>query len=140
PKKREFPSGLRLRYLSRIMTPVGQVRVNILSISANAAAGCIGWLHAPPAGHIRRPFAAAAQGPSWAFARPTGPRVSPSVGREMSAPAGQTDMATGAARGPSTSWEGRLEPVWGGQAARLLGFRPPPGAGVIWAAMWCSLQ
>jgi len=36
------------------------------------------------------------------------------------------DKVTGAARGPSTSWEGRSvlsrEPVRGGQAARLLGF------------------
>ena len=55
-----------------------------------------------------------------------GPRVSPATGCEMPAPAGQTDKATGAARGPPTSWEGRSvpsrEPVRGGQAARLLGF------------------
>jgi hypothetical protein len=56
----------------------------------------------------------------------TGPRASPATGCEMPAPAGQTDKVTGAARGPSTSWEGRSvlsrEPVRGGQAARLLGF------------------
>ena len=35
-----------------------------------------------------------------------GPRVSPATGCEMPAPAGQTDKATGAARGSPTSWEG----------------------------------
>src|SRR6516164_11089762 len=54
-----------------------------------------------------------------------GPRVSPATGCEMPAPAGQTDKATGAARGPPTSWEGRpvlsRESVRGGQVARLLG-------------------